>query len=121
MCMSVQPVVCRDLGHQKLLKHPQNLYSIERAGRKLSKTPLHALIDAVGGPHHHFECTTRALSGPNRPAGTRPDSKASSGGRGGGRSAMWEENSSSPDDASLLPPGPAGIEKSTLRVLKVMV
>ena len=51
---------------QEHLKHPQNPYSIERACHKLSKTPSHVLIDAVGGSHHHFECATRALSGPNR-------------------------------------------------------
>ena len=47
-------------------KRPQNPYSIERACHKLSKTPSHALIDAVGGPHHHFECNTCTLYGPNR-------------------------------------------------------
>ena len=66
MCMSLVQPVSRDLGHQKLLKHPQNPYSIERVGHKLSKTPSPALIDAVGGSNHPFECTTRALSSPNR-------------------------------------------------------
>ena len=66
MCMSLVPARCRDLWHQKLPKHPQNPYSIERGDRKRSKTPSHALIDAAGGPHHHFECATRALSGPSR-------------------------------------------------------
>ena len=54
-----------DFRRQKLLKHPQNPYSIERACHKLSKTSSHALIDAVGGSNHHSECATRALSGPN--------------------------------------------------------
>ena len=58
--------LCRILRHRELLKHLRNPYSIERACHKLSKTPSHALIDAVGGPHHHFECTTCALSDPNR-------------------------------------------------------
>ena len=66
MCMSLIPAVSRDLGHPKLLKHSQNPYSIERVDHKLSKTPSHALIDAVGGSQHRFECTMRALSVPNR-------------------------------------------------------
>ena len=53
--MSVVSARYRDLRHQKLSKHPQNLYSIERGDRKRSKTPSHDLIDAVGGPHRHFE------------------------------------------------------------------
>ena len=55
MCMSVIPAPYRDLRHQKLSKHPQNPYSIVRGERKRSKTPSHALIDAVGGSNHHFE------------------------------------------------------------------
>ena len=55
-----------DLRHQNLSKHPANPYSFERACHKLSKTPSLARIGAVGGPHHHSECTTRALSDPNR-------------------------------------------------------
>ena len=55
MWMSVVPARYRDLRHQKLSKHQQNLYSIERGDRKRSKTPSHDLIDAVGGRHHHFE------------------------------------------------------------------
>ena len=96
MCMSLVQPVSRDLGHQKLLKHPQNPYSIERVGHKLSKTPSHALIDAVGGSHHPFECTTRALSGPNR---TRRGKAGPSSGGGG-----WDQR---PETENLLPPDEA--------------
>ena len=58
----------RDFQRQKLLKHPQNSYSIERVCRELSKTPSYALIDAIGGSIHHFECAGRAFSGPNQTA-----------------------------------------------------
>ena len=69
-----------DFRHQKLLKHPQNPYSIETACYKLSETPSHALIVAVGGSAHHSECATRALSGPNRTGRDLVRPRGSSGG-----------------------------------------
>ena len=59
--MTVDPLCFRHLARLELLKHPQNPYSIERASHKLSITPSHALLDAVGGLHDHFECAARAL------------------------------------------------------------
>ena len=51
------------LKEKKLLKRPQNPYSIERACHKLSKMPSHARIGEVGRSHHHslsgnFEAST---------------------------------------------------------------
>ena len=85
-----------DFRPQKLLKHPQNPYSIERACYKLSETPSHALIVAVGGSEHHSECATRALSGPNR---TRRGKAGPSSGGGG-----WDQR---PETENLLPPDEA--------------
>ena len=68
ICIYVVQAESRDFRRQKLLKHPQNSYSIERVCRELSKTPSYALIDAIGGSIHHFECAGRAFSGPNQTA-----------------------------------------------------
>ena len=89
VCIYVVQAESRDFRLQKLLKHPQNLYSIERAGHKLSQSPPRALIGAVGDSQDHFECTTRALAGPNR---TRQDPQASSGETGEVPGALWERN-----------------------------
>ena len=79
MCMSLIPAVSRHLGHQKLLKHPQNPYSIERVAHKLSKTPSHALIDAVGGSNHHFEYITPTFPAEAGPGAAKQDRKTSTG------------------------------------------
>ena len=79
------PTLCCRFWHSDPLKHPQNPYSIESACDKLSKTPSHARIGAVGGSHHHFECSKHALSGPNQ---TRGNKTGLIRGRVGGESAV---------------------------------
>ena len=102
--MSVIQAGYRDLRRQKLSKHPQNPYSIERGDRKRSKTPSHALIDAAGGPHHHFECIARALSGPSR---TRS-------GKAGPQGLIRGRGFSVPERNLLLPKRPGWAARSSL-------
>ena len=122
MCICVRHAGCCDLRHHKFLKHPHNPYSIERASHKLSKTPSHALIDAVGGPDHHFEYTTRALSAPipARRAKARPQGLI----RGRGSFASQIADLLPPDEAwvgGAVPPGPAWTGKRAPSAFKVMV
>ena len=120
VCIYVVQAEFRDFRHQKLLKHPQTPYSIERAGHKLSKTPSHALIDAVGGSQHHFECTTCALAGPTR---TRQDAQSSPGEKwevSGERSGA-NLGSGLVERICLVPPGPVWTGKGVRSALKVML
>ena len=116
-----------DFRRQKLLKHPQNQYSIERACHKLSETPSHALIGAVGGLHHHFEYTTRAFPVQTGSGWTWPDREPHQGGenpRSGSKFCPGALIPPPPDEAlwsSLAAPRPVWAGKSTCSVLRVMV
>ena len=121
MFLSVSHQLYHILGHQELLQHPQNPYSIGRACHKLSKTPPHARIGAVGGPHHHVECATRALSGQGRqtgPGGPHPNFAPPPLPRSLSR---YPPSSDETLRFRLLPLGPVWAEKRTCSALKVMV
>ena len=112
MCIYVLSARLADFRHYDHLKHPQNQYSMERACHNLSKTPSHALIDAVVGAYHHFENTTRAL--PDPIPVRRPNHKASSGGGGPGTPPA-------PDEVLARGSGPVWTGNRTRGALRVMV